>query len=193
MPRDALILDGQGPGTESAEVVRDLLVGGMERRGYRVRSLPLREMAIRHCTGCFGCWVRTPGVCVIPDEGRDVAREAVRSDLLVFFGPVTFGGYSPELKKAVDRIVCPMLLPFFVRVEGEVRHPPRYGKRPRLLAVGLLAEADEEAVRIFTTLAARNARNLHTPHAAGVVSGDWPAGKLRARIRELLEAVGGGP
>lgn len=193
MPRDALILDGSGPGEEFAGLLRGLLADGMGRLGYRVRSLLLREMKIHHCTGCFGCWVRTPGVCVIPDEGRDVAREAVRSDLLVFLCPVTFGGYSSELKKAVDRIVCPMLLPFFERVKGEVRHPPRYEKRPRLLAVGVLPEADEESARIFSTLVARNALNLHTPHAAGVIPGGLPDGELRARIGELLGAAGGAP
>lgn len=73
--------------------------------GWEVEPFILHDMEIHHW-GCFGCWVQTPGVCVIDDAGRDVARAVIQSDLAVFLIPVTFGGYSSELKKAVDRLIC---------------------------------------------------------------------------------------
>jgi multimeric flavodoxin WrbA len=36
----------------------------------------LRELAIAPCTGCFGCWTRTPGECVVEDSARDILDRA---------------------------------------------------------------------------------------------------------------------
>lgn len=132
----ALVLDGTGEDAAAAPSVRRALLGELERRGWRAEALTLRQMEIAPCTGCFGCWVRTPGICVIDDAGRDVARGAVQCELLVLFTRVTFGGYSSELKKAVDRVI-PNLSPFFRKVRGEVHHKPRYARCPRILVVGL--------------------------------------------------------
>jgi len=48
-------------------------------------------MQIAACVGCFGCWVKTPGNCVIDDYGRETTRKAIQSDLMVGLIPVTFG------------------------------------------------------------------------------------------------------
>jgi len=49
--------------------------------------------------GCFGCWNKTPGTCVMKDDSAKIAKAVVNSDLLIFLTPITFGGYSSELKK----------------------------------------------------------------------------------------------
>ena len=81
----------------------------------------------------FGCWVKTPGQCVQDDPAREVARACARADLVVLFTPVTFGGYSSELKKAIDRSI-PNLSPIFIRIRGETHHPCRYASRASLAA-----------------------------------------------------------
>jgi hypothetical protein len=53
-------------------------------------------MKLAHCLGCFGCWLKTPGMCVEDDAGRQVARAIVQSDTTVLYTPATFGGYSPD-------------------------------------------------------------------------------------------------
>lgn len=87
------------------------------------RHFPLREMKLAHCLGCFNCWVKTPGMCVEADAGRDIAKAVIRSDVAVLLTPVTFGGYSPELKKTFDRFIQ-LISPFFQMDHGEVHHPP---------------------------------------------------------------------
>lgn len=185
----AVILDGALNGDSRLSPVREVLVDELAALGWQVEPFALRELDIRHCAGCFGCWVQTPGVCLIDDAARDIARSVIRSELVVYLTPVTFGGYSSELKKVLDRLIC-LVLPFFTKIDGEVHHQPRYDSYPRLLGLGLLSRPDDEAARIFATLVARNAINLHAPvHAAGVVDERQGAAELRREIQELLKAV----
>ena len=56
------------------------------------RAEPVRELeppfagtvfsdngTIRPCTGCFGCWIKTPGRCVLPDPYRDMGAYLANS------------------------------------------------------------------------------------------------------------------
>jgi multimeric flavodoxin WrbA len=185
----ALILNGAREEGGTLELTQQVLVEELERAGVNAEPRVLREIKIRHCVGCFGCWVKTPGECMIDDAARGIAREFVRSDLVVMLTPVTFGGYSYELKKALDRIIC-VISPFFQIIDGEVHHKPRYDRYPDLLAVGALAAPDEESESIFTTLVGRNAINMHSPmHGAGVVYDGQGPGAVRTRVRTLLGRV----
>jgi len=184
----ALVLDGSREGDDAAAAARSALLDALAGRDWQADALELRGMEIAPCMGCFGCWQRTPGICVIDDAGRQVARRAARCDLLIFFTRLTFGGYSSELKKAVDRLI-PNISPFFTKVGGEVHHRLRYSSAPRLLAVGLAAAPDEEAEGIFRTLVERNAVNMHSPaRAAAIVYDGRPSDALGAAL-DALEAA----
>jgi multimeric flavodoxin WrbA len=182
----ALILNGARAGGGTLDIAQQVLIEELESAGVSAKPRVLRETEIRHCVGCFGCWVKTPGECMIDDPARDIARDVVNSDLLAMLTPVTFGGYSYQLKKVLDRIIC-IVSPFFQIIDGEVHHKPRYDRYPGLLAVGALAGPDEESEDIFRTLVGRNAINFHSPsHAAGVIYDDLDREAIRARIRDLL-------
>ena len=183
---NALVLDGFRDGKESR--ILAVLEEVLAQAGYAVDVLALRDKTIAPCLGCFGCWVKTPGECVIDDEGREVARAVARCDLLVYFTPVTFGGVSSELKKAVDRLI-PNITPFFARVQGETHHSKRYPRPASLIGLGILPQADRDAEAIFKTLVEDNAVNFRSPRtAAGVVALDHPDA-AEATIRSLVEAV----
>jgi len=167
MLKRATILDGGlGDGAltcAAGRVAADVL----QHNGWQVETLALREIEIAPCLGCFGCWVKTPGVCVIDDAGRDVARQMAQSDLLVYLTPLTFGGYSSELKKALDRSI-PNISPFFRLVHGEVHHVKRYARNPRVVGIGVRATGpiDPEEEELLEILVHRNAINLHAPRDA---------------------------
>ena len=185
----AVILNGSEKDNDTLGSVHEIIVRELTDVGWEVEAFILGDMEIHHCLGCFGCWVRTPGVCVIDDAAREVAKAIIQSDLTVYLTPVTFGGYSPELKKALDRSIC-LISPFFTRVEGEVHHKVRYEQYPRLMAVGVLPQADDESEEIFTFLVSRNAINFHSPaHAAGVVLSSQGAQEIREEIQALLHQL----
>jgi multimeric flavodoxin WrbA len=181
-----LILNGERKGENDTDFVHETIVHALSLDGWPVETVLLREKKIARCTGCFGCWTRTPGICVIDDFGRELGRKAVQCDLMIYLTPITFGGYSSELKKAVDRFACPMLLPFFTKIEGEVHHKARYKPLPRLIGIGILPSPEEESERIFRKLVERNAINLHCPAAQSVV---YYRSENREQIGEGLRSI----
>jgi multimeric flavodoxin WrbA len=186
----ALIFDGSRQQDSALADIRRLLTEELSDNGIEVDVRSLRDVNLAPCLGCFRCWTDTPGICVIDDEARNLAKSAIQSDVLVYLTPITFGGYSSELKKAVDRIIC-LVLPFFKKVNGEVHHHRRYASYPRLLAIGTTSPEDTESVSIFKTLVSRNAINLHCPgHGALALLEETSEGETRAGIKSLLSDAG---
>lgn len=190
--RRVVILDGRGDGDAS---VLGTFCETLKASGAQFQIFPLRTMKLAHCIGCFGCWMETPGVCGHGEGVREIIEAVVRSGMLVLFTPVTFGGYSPELKLMVDHFIQ-LILPEFITFHGEMHHPSRYRPLPRLVAVGIQSQVNEEEARIFKTLVGRNALNLHAAtYAAEVVAaqdGD-DAAALVHRFQALLSRVDAWP
>jgi multimeric flavodoxin WrbA len=183
---NAVVLDGSS--NEANRGILATLTQAIAETGYTAEVIALREKRIAPCLGCFGCWIKTPGECVIDDAGRDVARAVARCDLLVYFTPVTFGGVSSELKKAVDRLI-PNISPFFARVQEETHHQKRYPRCPSLIGLGTLPQSNREAETVFKTLVERNALNFRSPRTAAAVVALDGTSDVAAIARGLIEAV----
>src|SRR6516225_7078377 len=184
--RKVVVLDGCGLHDQDLAPVLNELLDVFLRNGSQIETVRLHKLKLAHCLGCFKCWVKTPGMCAENDAGRRIAKAVIQSDTTVFFTPVTFGGYAPDLKKIMERFVQ-LVSPFFALDHGEAHHPPRYAHRPRLIMVGVQRRANAQEALIFKTLAGRNAINLHPPsYAAEVVVATDTAETLRERFRDLL-------
>jgi multimeric flavodoxin WrbA len=184
----ATLLNGALPGDRFVDDAGALLAEILRSQGRSVTSWTLRDEKIGYCLGCFDCWTKTPGTCRIDDAGREIARSIIQSDLTVFLTPITFGGYSSELKRAVDRIIC-LISPFFRRVDGEVHHRARYDRYPAMAAIGVLPAPHPAQEQIFHTLAGRNAINLFAPaHGSAVVYRDQEPAAVEAAMRSALNA-----
>jgi len=132
----------------------------LESSKHTVTVMTLREMDIKYCTGCWGCWVKTPGQCVIKDDSHDVCAEYIHSNLVVFASPLIMGFMSSLLKKANDKLL-PLVHPYIEIVQNECHHMARYVKYPQ---IGLLIEKEEdtgdEDLKIVSDIYARDALNL---------------------------------
>lgn len=187
-----LILDGGRKGDAFTPVAVLGMASALAGRGVEVEVVTLREHDIAPCTGCFGCWTRTPGECVVEDAARDVQRSYVGSDIVVYATPVTFGGYSSQLKKMLDRFI-PVLDPRFTIVGGEVHHLLRYRRYPKTFGLGTLPSPDPEAERIFRQLVARNGLNVHQSAEAEVLVAVTDPASARRSAERLLDRAGGAP
>jgi len=185
-----VLLDGDIDGKGEVNRIGQLLRNELETAQCEMNVFELRKMEIAPCQGCFGCWCRTPGKCLIEDSSQAIVSTIAKADLLVFLTPVTFGGYSSELKKLLDRAIC-LISPFFMKVHGETHHIPRYESLPRLLGVGVGTGCDIECQNIFKTLVERNALNLHAPaYSAAVVDGTGSDEKICSEILDAISNLG---
>ncbi|MCK5388052.1 MAG: flavodoxin family protein [Candidatus Izimaplasma sp.] len=89
------------------------------------------ELKIKSCNGCFDCWVKTPGKCVIKDDMEELLIAIINSDLTVYISDIKVGYVSSGLKMIHDRTL-PLILPYMDIVKDEVHHTKRYEKYPKL-------------------------------------------------------------
>ena len=110
------------------------------------------------CQGCFKCWTRNPGSCVLKDALQQVCRVLGTSDELTIITGNTYGGYSAAIKNLLDRSIGTST-PFSSYRGGQMHHTLRYGKLSylRVIAYG---DMTEEEQRTFTLMAQRNALNM---------------------------------
>ena len=83
------------------------------------------EGDIHHCIGCFGCWVKTPGKCVIHDGYESTGIAMGKCTELIFISHCCYGGFSPFVKTVQDRAIS-YIHPDFVFRKGEMHHKRRY-------------------------------------------------------------------
>jgi len=182
----AVIFNGAKEDDLTIKSIEKSIADQLTKEKWKVEPIELRNMHIASCTGCFGCWVKTPGMCVIDDDGRETTRKAIQSNLLVWLTPVTFGGYSSELKKALDRII-PILLPYFQVYHGQIHHRIRYKKYPKLLVIGV-QESGVNYEETFMALAERNRLNFRPPtYAASVFQRDNDPKTIPGFVEEQLK------
>ncbi len=80
---------------------------------------------IHHCIGCFGCWGKTPGRCVIKDGYENMGELMSRCSELILISRCTYGGFSPFVKNVLDRTIS-YASPHFEMRKGEMHHKRRY-------------------------------------------------------------------
>lgn len=135
-----------------------------------VENFNIREMDIKYCCGCFGCWVKTPGKCVQNDEMPNILRSVIRSDLTVFVSPIRMGFVSSNIKKVCDKLI-PLIHPYIEIVQGECHHKKRYKKYPKLgLVLFDIEHERKESQGIITDIYRRLALNFKTELAFSIMT-----------------------
>ena len=115
---------------------------------------------IKNCKGCFECWIKTPGKCVIKDGYQDLGESFSKADKIIIISKCYYGGYSPFVKKVLDRSI-PYLLPFFRIEDNEIHHKIRYKKKFRLEVHFYGENIDREVKNTANELVKANSINLN--------------------------------
>lgn len=134
----------------------------LKQAGHAVQTVVLNQDEMKPCLGCFGCWVKTPGLCIITDDCvTEISRIQVQSDAVVILSEIVYGGFSPDIKAFLDRDI-PNISPSFAIYHGQMHHKMRYERFPDWIVLGY-GDSTEEEREIFQALAGRNALNLRPP------------------------------
>lgn len=119
--------------------------------------------SIKKCQGCFGCWVGTPGKCVIKDEYEEMGKILSNADEVILISECFYGGYSPFIKNILDRSIS-YLLPFFELVKNETHHKKRYSNTFNLSVYFYKNQITKSEKKTANELVKANCINFHVLH-----------------------------
>ncbi len=92
----------------------------------------LGDQQITACRGCWNCWLKTPGKCVIKDRMAESYRDYVNSDTIILIMDTAQGFINHQAKAFLDRTI-PHYHPYIEIVDGECHHVARYQRYPDLV------------------------------------------------------------
>ncbi len=157
-----LILNGNPDLNRSAfEKHLNALSSSLTKDRNEVTLTDLRDLNIVPCTGCWDCWLKTPGKCRISDDLDSVRETFIRSDMVIIASPLICGFLSALTKKAIDKMI-PLLHPNIKIVKGEFRHQKRYKKYPLFGLIHDSQYRDRLDEQITTEIVSRMALNFRS-------------------------------
>ncbi|MDR1204898.1 MAG: flavodoxin family protein [Peptococcaceae bacterium] len=88
-------------------------------------TVTVADTEIAPCLGCFSCWNKTPGTCVIHDGMSGTLAKIIAADVVIWTFPLYYFSVPGKLKNLIDRQL-PVNLPFMAGGNQSGGHPPRY-------------------------------------------------------------------
>lgn len=187
-----LVINGspKGANSNTMKLARAFLEGMGENE---TREVTVAKSKIAGCKGCFSCWSKTPGKCVIADDMQHVIDSELWADVIIWSFPLYYFSVPGGLKNLIDRQL-PMSLPFMTeRTDGvgSGSHPSRYdmsGKRHLIISTCGFYSANKnyDSVRaLFDHMCGKNAYEM-------IASGQgelFRVPELRERTEEYLKLV----
>lgn len=89
-----------------------------------------KDKSPNKCIGCFGCWVKKPGECVINDNYNRMGEFLGNCTEFIIVSECIYGEFSPYVKSLIDRSLS-ICHPYFCKREGKMHHVLRYENNPK--------------------------------------------------------------
>lgn len=123
-----LVLNGSPKGEKSNtfKLTAAFLNGLNAGRENQVQTVTMAKERIEPCLGCYACWTKTPGKCVIDDDMAGHLQHYIEADLVIWSFPLYYFSMPSKIKGFMDRLL-PTVLPELTEVvNGRGGHPTRY-------------------------------------------------------------------
>lgn len=108
-----LVINGSPKGEHSNTMwLTNAFVSGFPD-SVEVKTIHLRDKDIHPCMGCFSCWTKTPGRCVIQDDMQEIYQDILEADVIIESLPLYFAGMPSRMRMLTERCLL-----FTKRYEG---------------------------------------------------------------------------
>jgi multimeric flavodoxin WrbA len=160
------------------------LAEGMQKAGAEVENIFLSQKAIAPCKGCFTCWLKTPGKCVIADDMSELLAKFSSSDILGFATPLYVDNVTGLMKNFMDRMIPILDARFEKDASGECFHKTRLTKIPKLMVISNSGFPEPVHFQVLSLLFKRIARNMQSELIAEIYR---PGGAILANHPFILK------
>ena len=118
-----LVLNGSPKEKSDTMRLTEAFLRGLNRDGgHEIRLVNVIEKQIAPCRGCFGCWQKGDGHCVIPDDQNGILDLYRDSDVILWSFPLYCYAMPSHLKAVLDRTIPLIRMGMVQEEDGRVRH-----------------------------------------------------------------------
>ena len=120
-----LVLNGSPKKKSDTFRLTDAFLKGMNRVcRHEVHIVSVIDKKIGPCRGCFGCWQRGDGHCVMKDDQNGILDLYRKADVIIWSFPLYCYGMPSHLKAVLDRTIPLVKMTMVQQPDGTVRHEP---------------------------------------------------------------------
>ncbi len=118
-----LVLNGSPKKKSDTFRMTESFLRGLNKDGqHEISVINAVEKDIAPCRGCFGCWDRMDGHCVIDDDQNAVLDLYRSSDIIIWSFPLYCYAMPSHLKALLDRTIPLVKMRMVKLPDGTVRH-----------------------------------------------------------------------
>jgi multimeric flavodoxin WrbA len=118
-----LVLNGSPKKKSDTKRLTEAFLKGLNPADeHEVHVFDIIEKNIAPCRGCFGCWQKLDGHCVIDDDQNEILDLYRASDVIIWSFPLYCYGMPSHLKAVLDRTIPLVKMKMVQLPDGTVRH-----------------------------------------------------------------------
>jgi len=169
------------------------LIKGIEQTGTEVEVIEIYDenFDIEPCRGCFTCWTKTNGKCVIKDDANKLIEKVNNTYLTIYAFPLYIDSIPAKMKAFLDRHFI-MVKPVFVPYHNLTRHPLWHTKERYIAIFSISGFPEIEQFKPVVETFKGIARNSHRPLIATILrpgAESFTAPPYRNYLKEILSSL----